>query len=259
MTAARRWRRPHEVRRLNRFEFFAIIERHHTFQNPTSEEKIDLAIGYCALRDGMRLLDVGCGKGWPQRRIASRFDVQIVGLELNRTFAAEARSLAAAEGLDGRIEIVEGPALEFQAEPQSYDVVMCLGASFALGGFESALEWMTRAAKRGGIVMIGEPFAERLPLPDDMPPNRGFEARSLWTTVEKMQSRGLTLRGLVQSSVDDWNRYHSLHWQAAIDWALENPGHPDANRMFDPASRRADLELDGRYVGWAIFVARNGL
>src|ERR1700722_11132915 len=109
---------------MNRFDFYATIERYHTFQNPTSEEKLDLAMSYCPIRDGMRILDVGCGKGWLLRRLAKRFDIRATGLEVNRTFAAEARSLAGEEGVADRIEIVQGPALEFHAEPESFDVVM---------------------------------------------------------------------------------------------------------------------------------------
>ena len=244
---------------MNRFEFFATIERYHTFQNPTSEEKLDLAINYCAIRERMQILDVGCGKGWLASRLAKRFDVRITGLEINPILAADARDLAAAEGLSDRIEIIEGPALEFHPEPGSIDVVMCIGASFALGGFEPALDWMARYAKPGGTIAIGEVFAKVLPLPDDLPANRGYEARSLWTTVEKMRAHGLIPRGIVESSVDDWNRYHSLHWQAALDWALENPDTTDSKRLIDPAGQRSDLEFDGRVIGWAILVARNGL
>jgi cyclopropane fatty-acyl-phospholipid synthase-like methyltransferase len=245
---------------LNRFDFFATIERYHTIQNPISEEKLDLAASYCGIRDGQRVLDVGCGKGWLARRLAKRFDIRITGLEINRVFATEARNLAAAEGLSERIEIVQAPALDFHPEPASYDAVMCIGASFALGGFEPALDWMRRSAKPGGIVAIGEVFANQLPMPADianMPRYSGC-ARSLWMTVEAMRSLGLMLRGMVESSRDDWNRYHSLHWQAALDWALANPGQPDIKILTDPTGQRCDLEFDGRCIGWAIFVARNG-
>ncbi len=247
---------------MNLFEFFATIERYHTIQNPTSEEKLDLAARYCAIRDGMRILDVGCGKGWLLRRLAKQFDIQAAGLEINPIFAAEAHRLVAAEGLGDRIQIVEGPALEFRPEPASFDVVMCIGASFALGGFEPALGWMSQAAKRGGTIALGEVFAKELPYPPEVP--RGGRAdleypdRSLWTTVETMRAHGMPLRGLIEASTDDWDRYHSLHWQAAVDWALENPGHPDAARLNDPTMMRRNLELDRRYSGWAIFVARNG-
>ena len=247
---------------MNLFEFFATIERYHTILNPTSEEKLDLAARYCAIRDGMRILDVGCGKGWLLRRLAKQLDIQAAGLEINPIFAAEARRLVAAEGLGDRIQIVEGPALAFRPEPASFDAVMCIGASFALGGFEPALGWMSQAAKRGGTIALGEVFAKELPYPAEVP--RGGRAdleypdRSLWTTVETMRAHGMPLRGLIEASTDDWDRYHSLHWQAALDWALENPGHPDAARLNDSAMMRRNLGLNRRYQGWAIFVARNG-
>ncbi len=248
---------------MNRFEFFAAIERYHTVQNPTSEDKLDLAARYCGLRDGMRVLDVGCGKGWMLRRLASRFDIRATGLEINRIFAAQAQEQCAAEGLNGRIDIVQGDAMAYQAEPASFDLVICIGASFALGGFESALDWMSRAAKPGAAIAIGEVFAKELPLPPELLSDPGLRRdhpeRTLWDTVEIMRGRGLPLRGLIEASTDDWDRYHSLHWQAAMDWALENPGHPDASLLKDPNPQRRALELDRRYQGWAIFVLRNGL
>ena len=112
---------------MNRFDFSATIERYHAFQNPTSEEKLDLTIDYCAIRNEMQILDVGCGKGWLLRRIAKRFDVRITGLEIHRGFAAEARRLAVEEGLADRIQIVEGAALDFRAPLATFDVVICLG------------------------------------------------------------------------------------------------------------------------------------
>jgi cyclopropane fatty-acyl-phospholipid synthase-like methyltransferase len=248
---------------LNRFEFLATIERYHTFQNPTSEEKLDLAISYCGIRDGMQILDVGCGKGWLLRRLAKRFDIRVTGLEINRTFAAEARGLAAAEGLSERIQIVQGPALEFLAEPASFDVVMCIGAAFALNGFEPALDWMRRATKPGGIVAIGEVFAKELPYPPEVPragrAALDYPERYLWATIETMRAHGLPLRGKIEASTDDWDRYESLHWQAAMDWALENPQDPDAAKFKSQAELRRYIELDRRYVSWAIFIARNGM
>lgn len=248
---------------MNLFEFFAAIERYHAIQNPISEEKLDLVARYCGVRDGIRVLDVGCGKGWMLRRMAQRFDIRAVGLEISDIFAAQAREQAQAAGLRGRIEIVQGDAREYHPEPASFDIVMCIGASFALGGFESALDWMSRAARPGGAIAIGEVFARELPMPpvvlNDPVFRRDYPDRTLWQTVQIMRARALPLRGLVEATTDDWNLYHSLHWQAAMDWALENPGHPDAAPMKDPGMQRRYLEIDRRYQGWAVFVVRNGL
>lgn len=248
---------------MNLFEFFAAIERYRTIQNPISAEKLDLVASYCGVRDGMRVLDVGCGKGWMMRRLASKYDLRAVGLELSAFYAAEAREQTEAAGLGGKIELVEGDARNFHAEAGSFDVVMCIGASFALSGFESALDWMSRAAKPGGMIAIGEVFAKELPMPaevlNDPVFRRDYPERTLWQTVQAMRERGLALRGLVEATTDDWNHYESLHWQAALDWLLENPNHPDAAQMRDLTFQRRSLDIDRRYLGWAVFVLRNGL
>jgi len=105
--------RPMGATKLNLFEFYATIERYHTIQNPTSEEKLDLATRYCGVADGMRILDVGCGKGWLLRRLASRFDIQVTGLEILRGVAGVGRGDAhhAADGNGQRAKGGSRPSL----------------------------------------------------------------------------------------------------------------------------------------------------
>lgn len=45
-------------------DFHEIVEEFRTYQNPTSEEKLDRLIDYCAIEDGHSVLDPGCGKAW---------------------------------------------------------------------------------------------------------------------------------------------------------------------------------------------------
>ncbi|MFZ0890474.1 MAG: methyltransferase domain-containing protein [Candidatus Binataceae bacterium] len=239
-------------------DFFAIVERYDTFQNPTTVEKLDLLADYCDVRNGIRILDVGCGKAWLLRRWAGRFDIRATGLEINPHFAAEARARSAAEGLEGRIRIVEGPASEFGAQPASFDLALCIGASFALGGMEKAVTWMVPQVTAGGMVAIGDLYAKRLPLPDEMV-DYADAARSLPDTVAMLGSHGLVLRGLISSSTEDWDRYESLHWRAADDWASENPSHPDRNKIPDrnQSAKMRYLKYECEFLGWAIFVGVN--
>ncbi len=50
---------------------------------------------YCDIRDGLKVLDVGCGKAWVMRQWAERFAIDGVGLEPNRCLPRRARSQAA--------------------------------------------------------------------------------------------------------------------------------------------------------------------
>ncbi|MCE9592166.1 MAG: class I SAM-dependent methyltransferase [Planctomycetes bacterium] len=53
--------------------------------------KIELSLGKCDLRRGMRLLDIGCGWGATLRRAAERYGVQGIGLTLSKNQLALAQ------------------------------------------------------------------------------------------------------------------------------------------------------------------------
>lgn len=238
-------------------EFWSIVERDHTIQNPSTPEKLRLLDDYCRVRDGLKVLDVGCGKGWLLREWARRWQIAGTGLEINPWFVAEARRLSAANGLDDRIAFLEGPALDFAPDPAGYDVVLCIGASFALGGFDAALDWMRSALRPGGVLAIGEPFANEVPFPEALRDEWGEFPRDLAATAGALAAHGLELSGLVVASPDDWDRYESPKWSAAREWAAEHADHPGRGELLRQvaADRERYLRWERRFLGWAIFVA----
>ncbi len=64
---------------------WAIRERDHDIQNPLSPAKLALLADYCRVRDGLRVLDVGCGKGVLLRTWAQQWAIDGTGLKLTRT------------------------------------------------------------------------------------------------------------------------------------------------------------------------------
>ncbi|MBI3944983.1 MAG: class I SAM-dependent methyltransferase [Armatimonadetes bacterium] len=242
-------------------EYWAIVERDHAFQNPTTPEKLMRLADYCQVRDGARVLDVGSGKGWLLRHWAKEWRIQGTGLEINPWFVEEARSRAAAEGVAERLTFIEGPALTFEPEPAGCDIVTCIGASFALGTTEEALDWMRRAVKPEGVLALGEVFLHRAPLPPDVLEYAGDDvptSRDLAETVAAIEARGLELTGFTAASVDDWDGYESLHWRAAREWARENPDHPGRDVVLERVRRGREgyFRWERECLGWGIFVAR---
>jgi cyclopropane fatty-acyl-phospholipid synthase-like methyltransferase len=130
-------------------DYYAIIERDHQIQNPTSAVKLSRLVDYLTIEDGHRILDVGCGKAGLLRAIARKKTVQALGLEVNAVFAAEARTAIEQAGLQGNIDIREGPALSYEDRSTVFDVTLCIGASFAIGSFEAALDWLNARTKPG--------------------------------------------------------------------------------------------------------------
>jgi SAM-dependent methyltransferase len=104
-----------------------------------------------AIAPGTRLLDVACGAG--QLTLpAARRGIKVTGLDLAANLVHQARSKAAAEGLDIRVD--EGDAESLPYPNASFDVVMSLiGSMFAPRPELVASEMERVCVPRGKIIM----------------------------------------------------------------------------------------------------------
>ncbi|MER9559440.1 hypothetical protein [Mesorhizobium sp. M0323] len=59
-------------------EFWAIRAGAAEVENPISPEQFALLGEYCGIRDGMRVLDVGCGKAWLLGKWAKQYQIEAV-------------------------------------------------------------------------------------------------------------------------------------------------------------------------------------
>jgi SAM-dependent methyltransferase len=228
-----------------------VAERDHEIQDPTSAEKVRLLGAYLRLDGSSRVLDLACGKAGPALVLAEAFGCRVQGVELRPDFADEARARVAQRGLGELVSIETADAAAYPLEPQAWDAALCLGASFVWGHIGDAATALLPAVRPGGFVAIGEPFW----LQD------GVEADDfvdLAATLDRFQSGGLALTGLIAASDDDWDRYESLHWRALEEWLAANPAHPDAAEMRTRHLARRDdyLRSQRTRLGWAIFVGR---
>jgi SAM-dependent methyltransferase len=89
----------------------------------------DLVCELSGIRPGMRVLDVGCGIGEPARRIASRIDCEIVGLNIGCGQVRRGRELIARAGLAARVDIRHGNALHMPLPDGGFDAAICLEAA----------------------------------------------------------------------------------------------------------------------------------
>src|SRR6266511_3867454 len=87
--------------------WYAVAERDHEIQNPTSCDKILLLGERLRLGPEHHLLDLACGKGGPALLLAREYGCRVTGVERAPEFASAARKRVAATGLAERIEIVE--------------------------------------------------------------------------------------------------------------------------------------------------------
>ena len=235
--------------------YYAVAERDHDLQNPTSRAKIRLLGERLRLSGESRVLDVASGKAGPAIVLASEFGCRVVGIERAPEFVAAARERVAAAGLEARIELREADASELAVDADSFDAALCLGASFIWGHIGDAARALLPAVRSAGGIAVGEPFWRRLPLPDGLD-DEGYV--SLEETVARFEQPGVVLTSLIASSHDDWDTYESLHWRALEEWLAANPTDPDAAeiRARHERNKREYLRYTRELFGWAIFVGR---
>jgi SAM-dependent methyltransferase len=228
-----------------------LVERDHELQNPTSAEKIRLAGAYLRLSPRTTVLDVACGKAGPALILAREFGCRVRGVDVSDVFIAEARRRIADAGLEDQVSVEVGDAAEVSDWPQC-DAALCLGAAFIWGHLGDAAAVLGAIVGSGGVIAVGEPFwleRGRRGLP---PLTRSAESGfvDLAETVARFEAAGVDLTGIVAASEDDWDRYVSLQWRAAV----ETGGDEVMGRHLG----RRDEYLGARRVelGWAIFTGR---
>lgn len=232
--------------------YWAIAERDIEIQNPITDRKLRLLDDYCDVRDGLRVLDVGCGKAWVMRQWAERFSIEGTGLDHNGQFLDFARARRPSRG---KLTFVEGEARSYAPEPGSFDIVMCIGACFAIGEFAQAVDYLTAAARPGGAVVIGEMTLKH------EPPFRSVNEILPLTAVDAMgviERHGAEVSALISGSDADFERYVSHHRHATLRWAREHKGHPYQAEVLERSRRdwMHYLKIIRPYLGFSIFVGR---
>lgn len=127
----------------------------------------NLVCELAGIRPGMRVLDVGCGIGEPARRIASRIDCKIVGLNISREQVRQGRELIAGAGLAARVDIRHGNVLRMPLPDAGFDAAICLeaGGDICVRAADKPrlLAELRRVLRPGGQVGFSDLVFDRLP------------------------------------------------------------------------------------------------
>lgn len=167
------------------------------------------------------VIDIGCGKG----AALAAFGGEGIGLEINPEFAADARRA------NPQAEIREGDAKEQFPQLPEPGLVLCLGASQALGEPEEAIGILAEKLRPGGILLFGDGYWRQTPAPEyleflgcteaDIPTFEAFKSRG--------RSYGLEFEEGVESTAEDWDAYEDSYYQSVVDWCDRNSDDPDSD------------------------------
>jgi ubiquinone/menaquinone biosynthesis C-methylase UbiE len=102
------------------------------------------------VRAADHVLDVGSGLGGPARLLARRYGARVTGIDLSPELCAVAADLTRRVGLDDRVEIRQGDALDLPFDDATFDVVWTQHVSMNIADKDRLFGEMRRVVKPGG-------------------------------------------------------------------------------------------------------------
>ncbi|KAI9820298.1 MAG: Delta(24)-sterol C-methyltransferase [Pycnora praestabilis] len=109
-----------------------------------------------SIRDGMKVLDVGCGVGGPAREIAKFTGASIVGLNNNDYQIERAIIHAKKEHMTNQLSFVKGDFMQMSFPDNSFDAVYAIEATVHAPSLEGVYSQIFRVLKPGGVFGVYE-------------------------------------------------------------------------------------------------------
>lgn len=181
-------------------------------------------------------------------------------MDISSVFLASANERADDLGVQDNVTFIEEDAAKYSPAVNAYDVVSCLGATWIGDGLVGTIHLLEKALKPDGIMIIGEPFWNKLPADQQCKLMEATldEYATLVGTLDRIESAGFELIEMVAANLDSWDRYVAKKWISIDTWLRENPGDEDAEKLktLNAKWKRQYLELEREFYGWAVFVMR---
>ncbi|MEU6917252.1 SAM-dependent methyltransferase [Streptomyces olindensis] len=211
-----------------------------TFHGPLSEARANRLVHRLAGNAPATVLDIGCGWGELMLRVlAAAPGATGTGIYLDAEDLARGRQVAQARGLSDRVRFLEESATGTTRGPA--DLVLCVGASQALGDLSRALAELRRLVRDDGRVLLGEGFWQRTPAPAELsrmwPDAAATDHPDLATLVDLTVEAGFRPEWTETASHDEWEEFESAYLADTEVWLAGNPGHPLAEENRQRADR----------------------
>lgn len=104
------------------------------------------------IREGIKVLDVGCALGGPARFLAENYECHVTGLDATDSMLEEASKRNKSAGLDGMIELRLGNALDMPFGDGTFDVIWGQDAWCYMSDKEQLIKECARVIKPQGTL-----------------------------------------------------------------------------------------------------------
>ena len=237
---------------------FNITESAHRIHNPITPEKLATLGIALRLESGTNLLDLGSGSGEMLCTWARDHGITGVGIDMSELFTEQAKLRAEELDVANQVRFIHGNAAGYVSE-KKVDVAACVGATWIGGGVAGTIELLARSLRKGGIILIGEPFWRQLPQTEATA--KGCLANSisdflmLPDLLMSFGCFGCDVIEMVLADQDGWDRYEAAKWLTMRRWLDANPNDELTNEVRTKLTSEPEryTTYTREYLGWGVF------
>ncbi|WP_189081172.1 SAM-dependent methyltransferase [Mangrovihabitans endophyticus] len=218
---------------MDRQRLSSIAHSHHPIAAPLSGVTVNRLLRRTGRGPAARILDLGCGEAaWAMQALTHCPDGFADAVDIS-TYALDRAAVAAeSRGLSDRLNLHQRDAREYVPDGD-YDLVFCVGSTHVYGGFTPALRAAGRHLNEHGVMLVGEGFWQAPPTSEalDALGAKPDDFTDLAGLVERAETAGWTPIYAHVSDPAEWDDYEWSWVGSLTEWALDNPGHPDAGEV----------------------------
>ncbi|MEQ1936593.1 MAG: class I SAM-dependent methyltransferase [Fimbriimonadaceae bacterium] len=210
---------------MDRQRYSNIAHAHCAFASPVSYGKAMELLRRAGMNEEPNgetksLLDIGCGFGsWTS--IAANYNCNATGVDRNE------HAIERAKKGPTQATFILGDAKEITNE--TFDIILCIGSTHALGGLEPTLEFCLSRLNPQGKIILGEGFWAQKPHPEYLKMLGGTEDEftSHAENAQRITNAGYRIWYSTTSSPDEWDEYEGKYRSSMLEWGQNNPDDPE--------------------------------
>lgn len=218
---------------LDRKRFSRIAHGELAVWNPVPAPRVSGLLAAAGFPQGIRILDVGCGRGALLLNAVKAFAGTGVGVDIMAEAVAQARAAAKRRGLAERTVFRAEPFTDGAFSREAFDLILCVGSSHAAGGFPGVLLSLRPLLDPRGSLLLGEGYWRQPPAPeyleflgareDDLP----FAGEMSRVAAE----HGFALGETYEVTPAEWDAYENTYAANVEAHVLRHPDDPQAEAM----------------------------
>lgn len=226
------------------------------YNNPISEETFEEVIRLLEIQEEDIIIDIGGGNGYILKKLIKGKNVKGILIDIDQKLIEECKSNSKSQINSEKLKLVSSDAKDYlkALAKNSIDCFLCIGSTYALGGFNSTIEILLPYLKKNGFLLIGEEYWKTKPTEEYLGIIGALisDSRYHYENIEIGEKLGLRYLYSQVASENEWNTFEGKYFLNKEITANQNGVEKKLNDIRE--FRRAQYKFGRQMMGFGLYL-----